>query len=220
MTKKYICENNEEHVVESLPEDLFCPLCPDGIHSMLIPMSEKEQSEDDSENTPPIKKYFVLINNNRQGPYNLSQLTELDFKKTDLVWCKGMTDWLPAGEIPDLEFIFKKNEEDLPPPAPEQDSKSENNNNTFTNKYDRDDYKQKDQIIKWYNIFYQTEFVSYKSMDSMNKGRYILWISLPIILLLAFYKVRTSFFLFFVFFVPITYILVIIYRMIFHKKND
>ena len=118
MTKKYICETNNTHIVESLPDDLFCPLCPDGINSMLIPMSEKEQIKDENDLPPTIKNYFIVVNNNRQGPYNLSQLTELDFKKTDLVWCKGMTDWLPAGEIPDLQFIFKKNEEDIPPPIP------------------------------------------------------------------------------------------------------
>jgi hypothetical protein len=46
---------------------------------------------------PPIIQYFVLINNQQQGPFDFQQLqlmvTQAAIKQETLVWKQGMANW-------------------------------------------------------------------------------------------------------------------------------
>ena len=56
--------------------------------------------------------YYVDAAGKRQGPFGINQLRGLISPNT-LVWTKGMTGWVPAGQIPALAQIFP-----VPTPAP------------------------------------------------------------------------------------------------------
>ena len=62
---------------------------------------------------------FVAVNGEQSGPFNMATLLEKvksgELTKETLVWKKGMTEWLPAGEAPGVSGMF----EDTPPPIPE-----------------------------------------------------------------------------------------------------
>ena len=44
--------------------------------------------------------YFLDKNNTQQGPVEESQLTVNGVTASTMVWCAGMADWKPAGEVP------------------------------------------------------------------------------------------------------------------------
>jgi hypothetical protein len=45
-------------------------------------------------------KVWVYINGKQRGPYTLDQLTKMDINPDTPVWHEGMTEWLPASEVP------------------------------------------------------------------------------------------------------------------------
>lgn len=59
-------------------------------------------------------QYYILLDNKKQGPYNSSELEELDINSNTLIWSKGMDDWKKASDIEELNVIL----ENLPPPLP------------------------------------------------------------------------------------------------------
>lgn len=56
--------------------------------------------------------YYVDAAGKRQGPFGINQLRGLISPNT-LVWTKGMTGWVSAGQVPALAQIFP-----VPTPAP------------------------------------------------------------------------------------------------------
>lgn len=67
---------------------------------------------------PPLIEYFILLNNQQNGPFNLSKLNELiisgTMNKDTLVWKIGMTNWDKAGSQIELASLFNSS----PPPPP------------------------------------------------------------------------------------------------------
>ena len=47
-------------------------------------------------------KYFARINRRQVGPMTLPELLQAGVRPTTYVWCKGMPDWQPAAEVPDI----------------------------------------------------------------------------------------------------------------------
>lgn len=66
--------------------------------------------------------YFILINNQQQGPYTLDELRSRNITSATLVWREGMTDWTPAWKVAELVSLFHadaaNNAQTTPPPAP------------------------------------------------------------------------------------------------------
>lgn len=66
--------------------------------------------------------YFILINNQQQGPYTLDELRSRNITSATLVWREGMTDWTPAWKVAELVSLFHAdaadNAQTTPPPAP------------------------------------------------------------------------------------------------------
>ncbi len=75
------------------------------------------------ENVPPpipgSVSMFVAIDGEQAGPFKmdtiLSMIDENRIDKDTLVWKKGMSDWSPAKEVPNLSALFDEN---TPPPLP------------------------------------------------------------------------------------------------------
>lgn len=47
-------------------------------------------------------RYFAMIDGERRGPFELSQLREAGVGPDTYVWCKEMEDWEPAADVPDI----------------------------------------------------------------------------------------------------------------------
>jgi hypothetical protein len=69
---------------------------------------------------PSQAQWFVGVGSERQGPFDLNglgaQVAAGTVTPASLVWKTGMTGWVPAGEVPDLQGVFAA----VPPPLPPQ----------------------------------------------------------------------------------------------------
>lgn len=52
-------------------------------------------------------KYFAIIDNTQQGPFELDELRNAGILPTTYVWCKGMADWKQAREVADICRYFR-----------------------------------------------------------------------------------------------------------------
>ena len=57
--------------------------------------------------------YFILVNNQQQGPYTLEELRSRNISGETLVWAEGMPQWTPAWQVEDLQTLFRPT-----PPVP------------------------------------------------------------------------------------------------------
>lgn len=60
-------------------------------------------------------EYFIHRNGQQSGPYKREELQSLDLTQDTLVWYIGLNEWKPAGQCPDLAFLFAQ---PTPPPTP------------------------------------------------------------------------------------------------------
>ena len=67
---------------------------------------------------PPVTQYFVSVNGQQTGPFNLQQLQQLimngQLQRNTFVWKQGMQNWEEAGKLLDLQNLFGL----VPPPPP------------------------------------------------------------------------------------------------------
>ena len=63
-----------------------------------------------------MKKYFIILNDVKEGPYTLEELLKTDISQSSLVWVAGMDNWLQAKYIQEISSELKK----IPPPLPEK----------------------------------------------------------------------------------------------------
>lgn len=63
-----------------------------------------------------MNKFFVVVNDKKEGPYSVDELLQKDITANTLVWSEGFVDWTEAKEVVGLkEFLTK-----IPPPIPNQ----------------------------------------------------------------------------------------------------
>lgn len=53
-------------------------------------------------------KFFVILNNQQEGPYTIAKLAEMGISAETLVWKEGMKDWQPAWTISELRYILNE----------------------------------------------------------------------------------------------------------------
>lgn len=70
-----------------------------------------------------MKKYFIVSNGDKAGPYTISELKKLGINKKTLVWHNGLDNWQEANNIIELQEIV----ENVPPPIPNQNTSSAQN---------------------------------------------------------------------------------------------
>lgn len=51
-------------------------------------------------------KYFISVNGQQQGPFEVSELLAHGITPTTLVWTEGMPEWEPANQIAELQHLF------------------------------------------------------------------------------------------------------------------
>jgi hypothetical protein len=66
----------------------------------------------------PQVQYYVNLNGQNLGPYNLNQLQQMatagQLQPTTYVWKNGMSNWILAKDSPELASLFSQ----MPPPPP------------------------------------------------------------------------------------------------------
>lgn len=83
-----------------------------------------------------MKKYYIVVEGQRKGPYTKEELVEMDIDSSTLIWCKGMQDWDEVKNIEELIYLFKS----MPPPIPEKSRP--------TYKVEAEIKKKKEKLIK------------------------------------------------------------------------
>ena len=65
-----------------------------------------------------MKKYYLIKDEQQQGPYSIEELQSLNIKPSTLIWADMLTDWTTAKDVPELAAILPK----TPPPIPKKES--------------------------------------------------------------------------------------------------
>lgn len=50
--------------------------------------------------------FFILVDNQQQGPYTLAELRSRNITSATLVWAEGMAQWTPAWQVEALQTLF------------------------------------------------------------------------------------------------------------------
>ena len=53
-------------------------------------------------------KYFAMIEGHQYGPMELDEMVKEGVRPDTYVWCKGMSDWMPASDVPDICRYFRQ----------------------------------------------------------------------------------------------------------------
>ncbi|MDE7410260.1 MAG: DUF4339 domain-containing protein [Muribaculaceae bacterium] len=53
-------------------------------------------------------KYFAMIGGHQYGPMELDEMVREGVRPDTYVWCKGMSDWIQASEVPDICRYFRQ----------------------------------------------------------------------------------------------------------------
>lgn len=61
-----------------------------------------------------IVKYYIILNNAKQGPYSLEELANKDIKAYTMVWCIGFSNWKEAKDVSELSEILSNTPPELP----------------------------------------------------------------------------------------------------------
>jgi len=60
-------------------------------------------------------EYYIVINKQQQGPFNVEKLKNQKIKRDTLIWYEGLENWVKAEQIEELKEFLKI----IPPPIPE-----------------------------------------------------------------------------------------------------
>lgn len=66
-----------------------------------------------------MKKYYLHNGTEQQGPFDIEELKSKNITKTTEVWYEGITEWIEAGKVEELNDVFKTN---APPPIKPKES--------------------------------------------------------------------------------------------------
>jgi len=61
-----------------------------------------------------MSKYYYTDGKERFGPFSLEELGVKKISKETLVWMEGLTDWIPAGNLAELQSLFPIGMPNLP----------------------------------------------------------------------------------------------------------
>ena len=65
-------------------------------------------------------KYFIIVNNQQQGPFTIDELKQQGITAETSVWCEGMLQWAPASQVDELKDVLQEsaNGDTTPTPPP------------------------------------------------------------------------------------------------------
>ena len=83
--------------------------------------NQNQQQGQNQGGPPPIPgavQFFMAVNGQQQGPYTIQALQQMigqgSFTRESMVWKQGMSGWLKAGDVAELQGLFGA----VPPPIP------------------------------------------------------------------------------------------------------
>lgn len=50
--------------------------------------------------------YYIVENNQQSGPFSYEQLASMGISASTEIWTEGMSNWTPAGDVPELQSII------------------------------------------------------------------------------------------------------------------
>jgi len=62
-----------------------------------------------------MSKYYYTDGKERFGPFTLEELAARNITRETMVWMEGLTDWLPAGNLAELQSLFPPGGPQVPP---------------------------------------------------------------------------------------------------------
>ena len=69
-----------------------------------------------------MKQYHIFKDNQRIGPVDVEQLSQLGLTPNSMVWTEGMSQWLPASQVSELASYMVASSQPqstpIPPPPP------------------------------------------------------------------------------------------------------
>lgn len=86
-------------------------------------MFNQNQNQQQNQSTPPpipgaTSPFFIAVNGQQQGPHSVQVLQQMigqgSFTRESMVWKQGMSGWLKAGDVAELQGLFSS----MPPPIP------------------------------------------------------------------------------------------------------
>jgi hypothetical protein len=93
-----------------------------GMANMMMNNLNQQHQQSNTAAPPPIPgqiKFFVVINNQQAGPYDLNilkqMITQNQITRETMVWKEGMQNWTSAGSVNELSVMFGL----TPPPIPQ-----------------------------------------------------------------------------------------------------
>lgn len=120
-----------------------------------------------------MSKYFIIIDGDKQGPFQFDELKEQSIKPNTMVWRTGMDDWKEAKELQELDSILEL----IPPPISTSEPKDSIEPITED---DLDGDENELEVIDIHPSETEREFdpeklllhaISYKSLDELNSTK-------------------------------------------------
>jgi len=62
-----------------------------------------------------MSKYYYTDGKERFGPFTLEELGAKNISKETMVWMEGLADWIPAGNLAELQSLFLQSGPQIPP---------------------------------------------------------------------------------------------------------
>lgn len=72
-------------------------------------------------------QYYISNNGGKTGPFEVNDLLANGLNRESLVWCKGMADWQPAMQVPEVAALL----EEVPPSFQGQPNYQQSNQQTY-----------------------------------------------------------------------------------------
>lgn len=76
-------------------------------------------------------KYYIAENGQQVGPIDEKELPSHGITINTLVWREGMTQWLPAGQVTELSYLFI-HQQQMPPQPPYQQPYQQQQQQAYT----------------------------------------------------------------------------------------
>ncbi|WP_086030256.1 DUF4339 domain-containing protein [Tenacibaculum holothuriorum] len=76
-----------------------------------------------------MKKYYIIENNEKKGPFSIEELREFEISFDTLIWTEGLNDWTEAKGIDELKAFLSK----IPPPLPKSKKRKINTSKKTVN---------------------------------------------------------------------------------------
>lgn len=109
-------------------------------------------------------KYWIIINNEQAGPFELEQLSSMPIRPDTPVWHEGLPNWVPAAQVDEIRNLFE---------APQQNSAQQQEPDSQQNETNSGDFEEfKPQDNQGYGHQQQQGGYGYQQGNGYPQGNY------------------------------------------------